>query len=120
MIIIIVGSGGRENILAEKLNNGFNKLYCIGESKNPDICNNVTSCMVVSPLNNYQLLLDYCDIIKPDLIVIGPEIVLNTPFVNECKKKKYNCIGPCEKLAQLETSKAFTRNLLMQINEILK
>lgn len=117
MIIIIVGSGGRENILAEKLNNGINKLYCIGESINPDICKNVKSYMVVSPLNNYQLLLDYCDIIKPDLIVIGPEIVLNTPFVNECKKKFYYCIGPCKELAQLETSKIFTRNLLTDIHE---
>ena len=116
MIIIIIGSGGRENILAEKLNNGTNKLYCIGESRNPDIARNVIFLMT-TPLNNIECMLDYCNIIKPDMIVIGPEIVLNTNFVERCNKKQYYCVGPCRDLAQLETSKFFTRNLLVEIYE---
>ena len=37
MKIIIIGSGGRENIISEKLSKG-NEIYCISSWINPDIC----------------------------------------------------------------------------------
>lgn len=116
MKIIIIGCGGRENILTEKLNNGNNKLYCIGNWINPDIHEKVVEYYTIS-LNDTNALLEYCDNVKPDLIVIGPETVLSTNFVDECINKGYKCIGPSKKLAQLETSKIFTRELIDEIGE---
>ena len=117
MIIVIIGSGGRENILIEKLNNGNNKLYCIGSWKNPDIIENTEKVFVINSLKNSNLIFDYCKIIEPDIIVIGPETVLETDFVDQCNMKGYKCIGPSKLLAQLETSKYYTRKLLTEIDE---
>ena len=64
-----------------------------------------------------EKILNLCDEIKPYIVVIGPEIVLESNLVEECNQRKYNCIGPFKELAQLETSKIFTRNLLSEIEK---
>ncbi len=117
MIIVIIGTGGRENLISEKLNNGINKLYCIGTWRNPDIIKNTIDLFEIDSLSNCEMLLDYCNKLNPDMIVVGPESVLDTNFVEECSKKGYKCIGPCKQLAKLETSKYFTREFLVEINE---
>ena len=119
MIIVIIGTGGRENIITEKLNNGINELYCIGTWKNPDIIKNTIKLITVDSLSNHEVLLEYCNQIAPDIIVVGPESVLDTNFIEECNKKGHKCIGPCRQLAKLETSKYFTREFLLEINEDL-
>ena len=116
MIIIIIGCGGRENILSEKLNNGHNKLYCIGEWINPDIQNNVISYFKTS-VSNINEILSCVKKINPDLIVVGPESILETSLIDQCTKLGFKCIGPNRNLAQLETSKIFTRNLLSEMNQ---
>lgn len=114
MKIIVIGSGGRENILVEKLSNSYNSVYCIGEYINPDI-KAATKEYFTCSFKNVQDLLTICNIIKPDFIIIGPETLLETNFVNECKLRDYPCIAPYKELAQLETSKVFTRYLLNTI-----
>ena len=116
MKIIVIGSGGRENILIHFLNNDNNELYCIGPWINPDIHKN-TVAYYISSLLDINNILNICDSINPDLIVIGPEVILETNFVDICHSKNYHCIGPSQQLAQLETSKIFTRNLLTTINK---
>ena len=98
------------------LNNDNNELYCIGPWINPDIHKN-TVAYYISSLLDINNILNICDSINPDLIVIGPEVILETNFVDICHSKNYHCIGPSQKLAQLETSKIFTRNLLTTINK---
>ena len=117
MIILIIGSGGRENIIIEKLNNGLNELHCIGTWKNPDIIKNIKQFYLVDSLCDYKTLYLHCSTINPELIVIGPEPVLITDFVDLCNKVRCKCIGPSKLLSQLETSKYFTRELLTEINE---
>ena len=114
MKIIIVGCGGRENILSEKLKPG-NEIYCIGSWINPDI---------YSISNDYRVVIDmsednvfqYCQNIKPDMVVIGSETLLNTNLVLKCNLNNFKCIGPVKLLAQLETSKIFARTFLMNNN----
>ena len=50
--------------------------------------------------------------IKPDFTVIGPEEPLAAGIVNMLAKMGIPSVGPTEQLAQLETSKAFTRRLI--------
>jgi len=49
---------------------------------------------------------------KPDFIIIGPEEPLAQGIVDELQKAGVPCIGPTQSLARLESSKAFTRDLL--------
>ncbi len=112
MKILIVGCGGRENILTQKLKSQNNRLYCIGPWINPDIYNMVNGYKI-SELDK-NLVLQYCHEIRPFMVVIGPETILQTTFVDECSVFGYRCIGPHKVLAQLETSKVFTRRFLKQ------
>jgi phosphoribosylamine--glycine ligase len=50
--------------------------------------------------------------LKPDFVVVGPEEPLAEGVVDMLQKLGIPCVGPTQKLAQLESSKAFTRNLV--------
>src|SRR5207249_4132249 len=49
---------------------------------------------------------------KPDFIVVGPEEPLAQGIVDDLQKLGVPCVGPTKSLARLESSKAFTRELL--------
>ena len=52
--------------------------------------------------------------IKPDFVVIGPEEPLAAGVVDRLQELGIPCVGPLQKLAQLEASKAFTRRLVAE------
>jgi phosphoribosylamine---glycine ligase len=54
--------------------------------------------------------------IGPDLAVIGPEEPLATGVADALWQMGVPCVGPVKRLAKLETSKSFTRNLLNKYN----
>jgi phosphoribosylamine--glycine ligase len=49
---------------------------------------------------------------KPDFVFIGPEEPLAEGVVDALQKIGIPCVGPTQELARLESSKAFTRDLL--------
>lgn len=51
---------------------------------------------------------------RPDLVVIGPEEPLLAGIADMLAAEGIPCVGPLQKLAQLETSKAFTRELMTE------
>lgn len=51
---------------------------------------------------------------KPDFVVIGPEEPLAAGIVDRLQDEGIPCVGPVQELAKLESSKAFTRNLLTE------
>ncbi|HEV2393351.1 MAG TPA: phosphoribosylamine--glycine ligase [Verrucomicrobiae bacterium] len=54
--------------------------------------------------------------IKPDFVIIGPEVPLAEGIVDDLEGLGIPCIGPTRSLARLESSKAFTRQLLSKHN----
>ena len=86
MKIIIIGCGGRENILAHKLQNN-NDIFCIGSWINPDIYSIAKQYRVIN-MNDKEIL-KCCLQIKPNFIVIGPESVLATNIVNMCTNPSF-------------------------------
>ncbi|MBI96438.1 hypothetical protein CL656_04765 [bacterium] len=114
MKILVVGCGGRENILIQKLKTN-NTICCIGPWINPDI-HKLCKYYLVTQINEYNVL-NYCRVHSDiDYVVIGSETLLETNFVNSCKQLNIKCIGPFRSLAQLETSKYYTRLLLKESN----
>ena len=49
---------------------------------------------------------------KPDFVIVGPEQPLAEGIVDALQELGIPCVGPIRSLARLESSKAFTRNLL--------
>jgi phosphoribosylamine--glycine ligase len=113
MNILIVGSGAREHAIAKALSQSPQKpiLFCYGTSNNPGIRNLAESFFqgdICDVLQITQLAAQW----KIDLAVIGPEVPLEKGLADSLSGQNIPVIGPKKILAQIETSKAFTRNLI--------
>lgn len=113
MKFLIIGSGAREQALVKALERSKQnpEIFCCGTGKNPGIL----------PLSKNYWVGDICDtdaIVKKakdwqiDITIIGPEAPLQKGLADILWKNGIPTIGPTKKLAQIETSKTFTRNLL--------
>jgi phosphoribosylamine--glycine ligase len=112
MNIAIIGSGGREHALCQKIyeSSTSNKIYCIPGnagttllSKNLDI-----------DFLNFKKLLSVIKLYNINLVVVGPELPLVNGIVDFLRKNKIKVFGPNKYAAQLEGSKAFMKSLCKQ------
>ena len=87
MNIALIGSGGREHALCQKLveSNKNNKIYCIPGNAGTS---NISTNLEVDFLN-FNLLFKTIKKFKIDLVIVGPEEPLVKGLVNFLKKKKY-------------------------------
>ena len=117
MNILIIGSGGREHALAWKIKQSplCEELFVApGNAGTAQIATNEPI-----DVNNFQAQKDFCIAHNIKLIVVGPE----DPLVNglydffEENAPDIQVVGPSEKGAQLEGSKAFSKKF-MKRNDI--
>jgi len=112
MKIFLIGSGAREHAIAETLcKNKQTLLFSYLKSKNPGIIS-LSKGFELGNYNDLEKIKDYAKSVKPDIAFIGPEDPLGNGVVDLLKKIGVESIGPTKTLAQLETSKSFTRNIL--------
>ncbi len=109
MNIAIIGSGGREHALCQKIYDSpiTNKIYCIP--------GNAGTALLAKNLDidslNFNKLLSAIKFHNIDLVVVGPELPLVKGIVDFLKKNKIKVFGPDKYAAQLEGSKAFMKSL---------
>jgi len=109
MNIALIGSGGREHAICQKLYDSkiTNRIYCVpGNAGTSKIARNLE----IDFLDFKELLLAI-KFYKIDLVVIGPELPLVKGIVNFLTKNKIKVFGPNKYAAQLEGSKAFMKSL---------
>ncbi|MBI3034191.1 phosphoribosylamine--glycine ligase [Candidatus Woesearchaeota archaeon] len=111
MKALIIGSGAREHAIADALASSGSELYGFLSNRNPGI---YRQCMefTVGSVTDAQSIKKFAEKTRPDLAVIGPEAPLEAGVADELLKIGIACFGPSKALAQLETSKSFTRQLL--------
>ena len=112
MNIALIGSGGREHALCQKMyeSNISNKIYCIpGNAGTASIAENLDIDFL-----NFKKLLAAIRFYNIDLVVVGPELPLVRGVVDFLKKNKIKVFGPDKYSAQLEGSKAFMKSLCRQ------
>jgi phosphoribosylamine--glycine ligase len=109
MNVLLIGSGGREHALAWKLAQSplLEKLYAA--PGNPGIAHHAL-CVDIDPANHSKII-DFCSQNAIGLIVIGPEAPLVAGLADDLRSKGFYVFGPNKIPAQLEGSKAFTKNL---------
>jgi len=114
MKVLIVGSGGREHALAWKISQSplLTKLYCA--PGNPGIAE-VAECVNI-PAEAIAPLMTFADREKIDLTVIGPEDTLAAGVVDAFADEHLPCFGPNRRAAELESNKAFAKNLMKRNN----
>ena len=109
-IILIIGSGGREHALGWKLaqSKKVSKIYFApGNAGTAQLGENVP----ISALDIPELV-KFATTNKIDLTVVGPDDALALGVVNAFQKKKLLVFGPTQKAAQIEASKAFSKQLM--------
>ena len=112
MNILIIGSGAREHILTKACAQSPTpcQLFCIGSSLNPGI---KKLCADYAVMNMFQVeaVLQQARQWTIQMAIIGPEAPLEQGLADAFERQGILTVGPKKKSAQLETSKAFTRNL---------
>lgn len=118
MKVLIVGNGGRENAIAKRIfesesfrkdkgrmfytaeNPGMEK-YCEPVNIKPDDINSLVSFSLEN---------------KIDFTVVGPEIPLSLGIADEFIKSGLKIFGPQKNAAEIESSKIFAKNLMLENN----
>ena len=115
MIILLIGSGAREHAIAMALNRASQEksIYCLASNMNPGIAELCTE-IKIGNYNDPELVCKYADDINASLAIIGPENPLAEGVSDDLWKQGIKVVGPKKHLAQIETSKTFTRALLTE------
>ena len=113
MKAMVVGGGAREHAIADALVAGGAEVCAVMPMANPGI-KKFAKTFAIAPMNDSQTAVKLAKENNAEFAVIGPEIALASGMADELEKNGIPCVGPKKKSAQLETSKAFTRNLLQK------
>ena len=113
--ILVLGSGAREHAIVRALHRSPQKkeISCLATNLNPgiaELCDKLT----VGNINDSNFVVNYAKKNGTALAIIGPENPLAEGVANALWDIDVKVVGPKKDLAQLETSKAFTRNLLKE------
>jgi phosphoribosylamine--glycine ligase len=111
MKVLVVGSGGREHALVWKIKQSakVEKIYCapgaaaIGE---------MAELVAIAP-QEIEKLADFAEQHQIDLTVVGPELPLTIGIGDLFENRGLRLFGPSRAAAQLEGSKAFAKQLLI-------
>ena len=109
MNIALIGSGGREHALCQKIFESplTNKVYCIpGNAGTSKIAQNIDI-----DIFNFKKVLQIIKLNRIDLVIVGPEEPLVKGLVDFLSKKKIKVFGPSKFASKLEGSKAFMKKL---------
>lgn len=114
MKILVVGGGGREHAICWKLSKEANvdKIYCAPGNAG---ISNVAQCIDIQD-SDIENLLKFAKENKIDLTIVGPEIPLVAGIVDKFEKEGLKIFGPNKKCAQLEGSKAFSKDFMIRHN----
>jgi len=109
MRVLVLGSGGREHALCWSLAASplLTKLWCA--PGNPGIAQ-VAECVPIGELD-FPALVAFAQDNEIDLVVPGPEAPLVAGVADAFEAASIPCIGPSRAAAQLEGSKAFTKEV---------
>lgn len=112
MKVLIIGSGGREHALAWKTaqSNNVSEVFVApgnaGSEREAKVSN------VAIDVNDIDGLIAFANDNEIQLTIVGPEAPLVNGIVDAFRKADLKCFGPTAGAAQLEGSKAFTKDFL--------
>lgn len=111
MRVLIVGGGGREHALAWRLRRDDPGLTVIAAPGNPGIAE-LGECVPVAAtdLGGLQALATER---RVDLTIVGPEAPLAAGIVDRFRAAGLPIFGPTRAAAEIETSKAFAKQLML-------
>ena len=116
MKVMIIGSGGREHALAWKTAQSprIEHVYVVPGNAGTATENKVSNAAVDA--TDFAALAEFVRNNAIDLTIVGPEAPLVAGIVDYFSERGLKCFGPRKGAAQLEGSKAFTKDFLARHN----
>jgi phosphoribosylamine--glycine ligase len=114
MNILLIGGGGREHALAWALSASplLSKLCCApGNAGIGDLA----TCVDLD-VTNHDAVVAFCKREDVGFVIVGPEAPLVAGLADDVRDAGIKCFGPSALAAQLEGSKAFTKELCTEAN----
>jgi phosphoribosylamine--glycine ligase len=112
MRVLIVGGGGREHALAWKFKRDDPSLEILAAPGNPGLAE-LGECVAI-PASDMESLARLAADRRVDLTVVGPEAPLAAGIVDRFRKAGLAIFGPTQAAAEIETSKAFAKRLMLE------
>lgn len=112
MKVLIIGGGGREHALAWKLRQEAPDIELLAAPGNPGIAE-LAECVPV-PLTDLGGLARLAMDRAVDLTIVGPEAPLAAGIVDRFRHAGLPIFGPTMAAAEIETSKAFAKQLMRE------
>src|SRR5215208_4517324 len=110
MKVMIVGGGGREHALASRLRHEDPSVEVIAAPGNPGIAE-LARCVPIAA-TDVDRLMALAEQESVALTVVGPEAPLALGIVDQFRAARLPIFGPTRAAAMIETSKAFSKNLM--------
>ena len=114
MNIGLIGSGGREHALCQKIHESklIKKIICFpGNAGTAKIAKNIKADIL-----NFREIHQLVQFHKIDLVIVGPEEPLVRGLIDYLRKKKIKVFGPDKFASRLEGSKAFMKKVCKSNN----
>jgi phosphoribosylamine---glycine ligase len=108
--VLLVGGGGREHALAWKLAQSPSLGRMVAAPGNPGIVAHAR-CVPVKD-TALDRLVELARQERPDLVVVGPEVPLALGLADRLRGAGFAVFGPSAAAARLESSKAFSKDLM--------
>jgi phosphoribosylamine--glycine ligase len=109
--VLVVGSGGREHALAWKLAREMADADIVAAPGNPGIAR-LGRCVPVSA-TDIDAVVALAESESPTFTLVGPEAPLALGVVDRFRERGLPIFGPTRAAAEIETSKAFAKRLML-------
>ncbi|MFT4920575.1 MAG: phosphoribosylamine--glycine ligase [Zhongshania aliphaticivorans] len=112
MNVLIIGNGGREHALAWKVAQSaqVETVFVAPGNAGTALDNNIENVAIA--IDDFAALADFAENNQVGLTIVGPEAPLVEGVVDFFQARSLPCFGPTKGAAQLEGSKAFTKDFL--------
>jgi len=118
MKVLVYGSGGRDHCLADKYGDSqhVDKVYFA--PGNPGVLytpKGKRGLIERIPIKDFAQVVDFCLENSVDLVDVGSENPLEEGLIDFLNQKGIRTVGPLKEYVRLESDRAFTDNLLVEI-----
>ena len=114
MKVLIVGSGGREHVIATSVakSEKVSKIYCAPGNGG---ISQIAECVAIGAME-FDKLVDFAKETAIDLVIVGMDDPLVGGLVDKMEEAGIRTFGPRKNAAILEGSKAFSKDLMKKYN----
>ena len=110
MKVLVIGGGGREHAVVKKLSESpkIDEIFCAPGNAG---IGQIAKCVNIKA-TDIEGILSFLKENPMDMVVVTPDDPLALGLVDKLNEKNIRAFGPVAKAAEIESSKAFSKNLM--------